>query len=51
LPKLVQDVVAMADEIHEPYKKSSTREKIEEIFDNNQQLEYEILYTEEYEAP
>ena len=36
LPKLVQDVVAMADEIHEPYKKYSTPEKIEEIFDNNQ---------------
>ena len=35
LPKLVQDVVSMADEIHEPHKKSTTRERIEEIFANN----------------
>ena len=36
LPKLVQDCVNMADEIHEPHKKSSSREKIEQVFAANQ---------------
>ena len=47
LPKLVQDVVAMADEIHEPRKKASSRAKIEEIFTRNNQLNYKVLYSEE----
>ena len=36
LPKLVQDTVTMAAQIHEtPFKKSSTREQINDIFANN----------------
>jgi len=37
----------MADEIHKPHKKSSTKEEIEEIFENYQQLDYTVLYDAE----
>jgi len=47
LPKLVQDIIAMADEIHEPHKKVQTKEKILEVFGANQQLEYHMLYSED----
>ena len=33
LPQLVQDIVSMADEIHEPHKKASTKEKIMEVYE------------------
>ena len=47
LPKLVQDIVGMADEIHEPHKKVQTKARIQEIFEANQQLDYTVLYTED----
>ena len=47
LPKLVQDIVAMADEIHEPYKKQQTKARIEEVYEANKQLDYTLLYSEE----
>eukprot|EP00806_Schmidingerella_arcuata_P003033 Macronucleus_3747.p1 GENE.Macronucleus_3747~~Macronucleus_3747.p1 ORF type:complete len:207 (+),score=27.99 Macronucleus_3747:1-621(+) len=47
LPKLVQDVVLMADEIHEPHKKISSKERIEEVFSNHQQLDYTVLYAQD----
>lgn len=37
----------MADEIHEPHKKSQTKARIEEIFEANRQLDYTLLYSEE----
>ena len=35
IPKLIQDIIAMADEIHEPHKKSSSKESIMQVFEAN----------------
>lgn len=48
LPKLVQDTVTMTAKIHEtPFNKSTTRDRINEIFAENNQLGYKILYEED----
>ena len=47
LPKLVQDTVTIAHEIHKPHQKASTKAQIEEIFAKNNQLGYTVLHTEE----
>lgn len=44
IPKFVKDVVTMADEIHKPLKKMSSKDEIEDIFENCQQLDYTVLY-------
>ena len=46
LPKLVQDTVNIAHEIHEPHQKESDKAKIEEIFAKNNQLNYTVLHSE-----
>ena len=46
LPKLVQDTVNMAHEIHDPLAKEATTAKIEEAFKKNNSLDYTVLYAE-----
>ena len=46
LPKLVQDTVTIANEVHQPYTKETTTDKIEEALAKNNQLDYTVIYKE-----
>ena len=46
IPKLVKDMVNISLGVHQPHSKSSTQEKIQEVFNQHQSLKYSVLHTE-----